>query len=185
MTRDQFALILSSMAAVAAAALYLYAYSLAGEVGRRRMLFGGPYVVAAVLNAGWDVWYELRMLFHRGRHAGTPTVLLPVVMPALAEEVHEDVTEASPPLAAVFAPEMPVLQHVEPDSIERQILQKFDALIRETRIAEPWELAWQKRVDKGLAAVGLDGEAHRRWRQAAWDMSTGSYPVLDRELVAA
>lgn len=183
MTQGQFALILFSMAVVAGVALYLYAYSLAGPVGRRRMLLGGPYVVAAVLNLGYDFWYELRALFHRGRHAGTPTVALPVV-PGLVELAHEDVTEASPPLAAVFAPEMPVLQHVEPDTIERQILQKFDALIRETRIASEFELAWQRRVDQGLAAVGLDGEAHRRWRQVAWDMSTGSYPVLDRELVA-
>lgn len=172
MTQRYFTIFLCAMAAGLGAGLYLYAFSLAGPGGR------------AVLSGGLSrIWPDLRgdftALWRRGIHAGRPGE-------------HVGVTERSTPLRAAeaFQPGPPTLRVDHPteaalDAEALAILGRYDEWVASWRRIPPYIEQFQRRVDEKAREAGLDLEAHRRWRQRAWEMSTGSYPVLDRELVTA
>lgn len=166
MTNSYFQLTLSLLAGVAAAGLYAYAYSLGGDLARTVLTFGMRR--PARLLAG-----DLRALVVRGQHAGRPGE-------------HLGVTERSTPLRAAeaFAAEPPTLRvdHATEASLDEEalaILGRFDEWVASWRVIPPYIEAFQTRVDTKAQEAGLDLEAHRRWRQRAWEMSTGSYPVLE------
>lgn len=171
MTPDQFVLILSAMALAFALALWMFAYSLAGSRGRLVLVGGLP------LLPGY-----LRSLAHRGRHAGRRRDF---------RDEHVGVTEETMLLTVEyreeFKPDPPVL-HQEPqrfDPEELRILAELDELVAAWRTAPDYVLEFQEQVDAVAKWYGIDNEAHRRWRMTAWDWHTGSYPVLDAELVPA
>lgn len=166
MTNSYFQLTLSVLAGVAAAGLYAYAYSLGGDLARTVLTFGMRR--PARLLAG-----DLRALVVRGAHAGRPGE-------------HVGVTERSAPLrtAEAFQPEPPILRVDHPteaalDAEALAILGRYDEWVASWRRIPPYIEQFQRRVDEKAHEAGLDLEAHRRWRQQAWDMSTGSYPVLE------
>lgn len=179
-----FELVLALMALALGAALYVFAFSQAGPVGRSILTLGVPA-------AGRRLVPALQALAELlppagGRHEMARRPAEPAA--AAIGVAHVGATETSVLLAhtEAFRPDPPVL-HERPrlDPEAQAIIAAFDDHVRDWRTAPDYVLKWQTRVDEVCEEVGMSHEAHRRWRSGAWDWRTGSYPVLDREPVAA
>jgi hypothetical protein len=187
MTQSQFEITMGLFAAAGCAAIYAYAYSLAGPRTRSWLLLGVPILVHTA-----------------GRHAPAPGRKPTLVI----DPVHVGVTEDSPTLVSVMQaagalddmtsveavravradptvvidlrPEPPVLHRASHalDPEAQAILDQLDKHVRAWRKAPEYITDFQDRVNAAHRMAGLDDEAHRRWRAAAWDVATGGYPVI-------